>query len=216
MRRSDENYPMRRDRGTAPARSDWSSDPFFAAGSPWQMMRRMQEDMDQLFGRFFGTSSGEGGQAITPGNQWAPTMDISSTEKEFCLEADLPGVKKDDIDITVQDHHLLLRAEMRQEQESGEGERQYHRRERRYGMFQRVIPLPENVDEENIRCDFRNGVLTVHIPRAAQAQQGARRIPVQDPEQIPSETATGRMRSRAELDMTEEPEEAHETAGAAR
>lgn len=212
MRRSDENYPMRRERASAPARAEWSTDSFFGGASPWQMMRRMQEDMDQLFSRFFGAQPG----GIMPAPaQWAPSVDISSNDKEFCLEADLPGVKKDDIEVTVQDHHLMLRAEMRQEEEARDGERQYHRRERRYGMFQRVIPLPENVDEDRITCEFRNGVLAVHVPKSAQAQQAARRIPVQDPEQIPSETAGGRMRSRSELDMTEDVEEESEaTAGA--
>jgi HSP20 family protein len=179
------------------------------------MMRRMQEDMDHIFGRFFGgrtdlpsvgMGSG-GGMSSAGGNQWSPSMDVSSTDKEICLEADLPGVNKDDIDVTVHDHHLHLKAEMRQEQKDGEGERQFHRRERRYGYFERVIPLPENIDEQQISCDFKNGVLTVHIPRTQQAQAQARRIPVMDPEAIPSQTAAGRSRSRAELDMTEDVDE---------
>jgi HSP20 family protein len=213
MRRSDEQYPMRRPSGQGLMRSDLNEDPFGFSGSPWQMMRRMQEDMDHLFGRFFGgrTDLPSVGIGSGGGTQWAPSMDVSSTDKEICLEADLPGVNKDDIDVTVHDHHLHLKAEMRQEQKEGDGERQFHRRERRYGYFERVIPLPENVDEQHIACDFKNGVLTVHVPRTKQGQAEARKIPIKDPEAIPSQTAGGRSRSRAELDMTEDVDEHADT-----
>ena len=220
MRRSEEQYPMRRERGSELMRPGSSMEPFGFGGSPWQMMRRMQEDMDRAFGQFFGPSGSIGAPQVGAMQQWAPSMDVSSTGKEICLEADLPGVNKDDIDVTVQDHHLILRAEMRQESDGqqGEGERQYHRRERRYGMFERVIPLPEDVNEDQIQCDFRNGVLTVHVPRSQQQKPGARRIEVKDVSQIPSETAAGRTRSQAELDMTDEEEEGagQEMAGSSR
>jgi HSP20 family protein len=221
MRRSEEQYPMRRERGSELMRPGSFMEPFGFGGSPWQMMRRMQEDMDRVFGQFFGPTGTVA--ATQPGamQQWAPSMDISSTDKEICLEAELPGVNKDDIDVTVQDRHLILRAEMRQEKEGdpgAPGERQYHRRERRYGMFERVIPLPDDVNEDQIQCDFRNGVLTVHVPRSQQQKPVGRRIEVKDASQIPSETAAGRSRSQAELEMTEEEEEGagQEMAGSSR
>lgn len=231
MRRSEERYPARRE-------SDWGIVPMADIGfeSPWQMMRRMQEDMDRVFSQLMPSMFGgelpqrgaTGSMTAMPAmQQWAPSVDISQTEREWCVEADLPGVNRDQIEVQVQDHHLVLSAQMRQETEEdtgGDGQpgrgqaggRRYHRRERRFGTFQRVIPLPENVDEEQIRCDFSNGVLTIHIPKARQAQGGPRRIPIQDVEKLPAETATGRHRSRAEIQMTEEPEEAeaHAVAGA--
>jgi HSP20 family molecular chaperone IbpA len=112
-------------------------------------------------------------------------------------------VKRDDIDVQVQNHALFLRAEMRQEQTQepqgqqagaqGQGQqatgqghqggaqgqgRQWHTRERRYGFFERIIPLPDNVDEENVSCEFRDGVLTIHIPKMAPAGTRGRRIPI--------------------------------------
>lgn len=189
--------------------SIWN-EPEMLAGSPWQMMRRMQEDMDRLFGQFFGGPAGSPGGGMTPASQqgamqqWAPSVDISQNEREWCIEAELPGVNKDDIDVQVQDHHLILSAAMRRESGTPEGEgdqRQYHHRERRYGYFQRVIPLPENVSEDQISCQFRNGVLEVHVPKAQQAQPRARRIQVMD---VPAETAGGRTRSQAEIGMTRE------------
>lgn len=215
MRRNEDRFPVRK-------AGDWSlvpNDLSLTSASPWQMMRRMQEDMDRLFGQFFEDTSGSTGVAgfgspsLQGAPQWAPSVDISQTNREWCIEADLPGVSKDQIEVSVQDRHLVLSAQMRQESDqgpdgSGEGDqRQYHRRERRYGYFQRVIPLPENIDERNIRCEFKSGVLTVHVPKTQQAQQGPRRIPVYDVEHLPSETASGRQRSEQELEMTEDQEE---------
>jgi HSP20 family protein len=212
MRRSDRWLPARRE-------PEWVLSPWEEAGfsspfmgtSPWQMMRRMQEDMDRVFSQFFapmmaGPMSGQGqqgGQSPVGLAQWAPSTDVSENDQEWCIQADLPGVNKDDIDVHVQNRHLVLRANMRQETPEEQGsERQYHRRERRWGYFERVFPLPQGVDEEQIRCDFRNGVLSVHVPKTDQTRGKGRRIPVQDVDELPSETAGGRMRSGAELEMT--------------
>jgi len=203
MRRNEEFMPMRRDRGSD--LSPWSQGGGFGTSSfgasPWQMMRRMQEDMDRIFGQFFGDQGGFGGALAPFGQQtgmqqWAPSVDISQDDKEWRVEVDLPGVRREDIHSEIQDHHLIVRAEMRQEeqpkggqqggqaqgqqgQQSQQGQqRQYAHRERRYGYFQRVLPLPENVDEENVRCEFRDGVLTVHLPKMQQIPPRGRRIPV--------------------------------------
>ncbi|MFN3651533.1 MAG: Hsp20/alpha crystallin family protein [Armatimonadota bacterium] len=236
MRRDQENYPMRRSRETGLSRlgdlpGSWMEPSLGFGGSPWQMMRRMQEDMDRMFGQLIGSPQEGAQQGMTAMRQWAPSVDISQTNGEWCIEADLPGVEKDQIEVEVQDHHLVLRAEMRQEsgdEQGGEGRagegragRQYHHRERRYGFFQRVIPLPENVDEENIRCEFRNGVLTVHVPQS-ERPAGARRIPVSDVDTQRPITAGGRQRSEGEMRQAvgsrqpgqEEYEEERELAGA--
>lgn len=229
MRRGEERFPTRRSQ-------DWELNPWSEArmmrpgslfgASPWQMMRRMQEDMDHLFEQLVG-GSGSSGLATSGAEgqgsmaQWSPSVDISQSDREWCIEADLPGVDKEAIDVQVRDHHLILSAEMRddrQPQESSGDQRQYHRRERRYGYFQRVIPLPQNVREDDISCDFRNGVLTVHLPKADSKEPGARRIPVYSADDLPSETAAGRRRSQQEMEMTEmgsmDGDEEHAMAGA--
>jgi len=168
----------------------------------------MQEEMDRVFGQFFEGPLGSDWLPATSGQQagmqaWAPSLDISQTDKEWCVEIDLPGVKQEDIDIQVRDRSLFISAEMKSEEASppyeaqaqsgeqpqGNGsktqqaqpqgqQRQYERRERRYGYFERQLPLPENVNEDQISCEFKNGVLTVHLPKAEQAVQQGRRIPV--------------------------------------
>jgi HSP20 family protein len=206
---------MRRNSENLPARGGWSSDiaPWresggssWFEGSPWQMMRRMQEDMDRVFGQFL---SGQGDQGNTANRtSWAPSVDVSETDREWCIEAELPGVNKDQIEVHVQNHQLIVRAEMRdqQEQQPDGDPRRYHYRERRYGYFQRVFPLPESITEDDISCEFRNGVLTVHVPKREPSQPQGRRVPIQDVDKLPSETAGGRMRSPEELLMTGGPE----------
>ena len=159
--------------------------------------------MDRVFGQFLG------GQADTgTRTSWAPNVDVSESDREWCIEAELPGVKKDQIEVHVQNHQLVLRAEMRdqQEQQPEGDQRRYHYRERRYGYFQRVFPLPQNITENDISCEFRNGVLTVHVPKRERTQPQVRRVPIKDVDELPSETAGGRMRSPEELLMTGGPE----------
>jgi HSP20 family protein len=199
MRRNRDLLPVRQDQegGLSPwTESGLFSPSTFFGASPWQVMRRMQEDMDRLFNQLVQPVAQEFQQLQ---QSWAPNVDISQDDREWLIEADLPGVSKDNIDVEVRDGHLLLRAELRHEQEEqpqadggqrqgdgggksqgaeGAGQRQYYRRERRYGYFERVFPLPENVDEENIRCEFKDGVLKVHLPRTAEQQPQRRRIPI--------------------------------------
>ena len=179
MRRNGDFFPVRREQGWG--LSPWSEPRGFVVGSPWQTMRRMQEDMDRLFNQFVTPAGNNGGQQGEQAHFWAPNVDVSRAGNEWLVEAELPGVKKDDIEVHVVNAHLVLRAELRQEhqpQEGGEGQqRQYHQRERRYGYFQRVIALPQNVDDEQIRCEFNDGVLRVHVPALPEQPQG-RRIPI--------------------------------------
>lgn len=214
---------MRRGRQTdlAPWSGGSMSPDMFFNVSPWQMMRRIQEDMDRVFSQFLAEPSGAQGGQQADIAQWAPRMDVSETDREWTIHVELPGVQEEDIDIAVQDHHLIIRAELREEEEApagqaqggqaqggqpqgGQGQagqpqagqaqggqaqggqprgqqtpqRQYYYRERRFGYFERVLRLPENVDEDQIRCEFRNGVLTLHVPKAEPARPEGRRIAV--------------------------------------
>src|SRR4028119_421113 len=110
MRRSSDLFPVRREQdwGVSPW-SDFNSltpSSFFAA-SPWQVMRRMQEDMDRVFNQFFTPALQQARQV----QQWAPSVDVSQDEKEWLIEAELPGVRQDQIDVQIQNRHLVLRAE---------------------------------------------------------------------------------------------------------
>jgi len=147
-----------------------------ATASPWHLMRRMQEEMDRMMSHFANPVlwSTQGGQL------WTPNVDVIEAIKHWTFEMDLPGVSKDDINVEVLDKDLVIKAQARQHQEKSIAEGRYHRRERRSGYFERVIPLPENADENNITCAFSNGVLTVTIPKSEESVAKGRHIQIGD------------------------------------
>jgi len=94
---------------------------------------------------------------------WAPAVDIFETENELLLKADLPGIEMKDIDIQLENGTLALRGERKFESEKKEGG--FHRVERRHGTFARYFTLPDTVDPEHVKADYKSGVLTVKLPK---------------------------------------------------
>ncbi|HEX3157444.1 MAG TPA: Hsp20/alpha crystallin family protein [Gemmatimonadaceae bacterium] len=157
--------------------------------NPFEFMRRVTADMDRVFeqaaygggelttsggsttGRSLASSAGMGGMTA-----WAPQIETFRRGDEIVVRADLPGVRKEDIQIDVSDDVLTLTGE-RQEQKE-ERDEGFFRREQRYGTFYRAIPLPEGVDEEQIEARYDNGVLEVKVPMPKQREQRGRRVQI--------------------------------------
>jgi HSP20 family protein len=95
--------------------------------------------------------------------EWAPTADISETEKEYLVKAELPGIKREDVKVGVENGVLSIQGERRQEKED-KGEK-HHRIERVYGTFYRSFRLPDNAAAGDIRAESKDGMLLVHIPK---------------------------------------------------
>jgi HSP20 family protein len=136
----------------------------FALASPFEMMRRMMED----FGTLGGIST------------WAPSVDVFERGGQLVVRADLPGMKRDDIRVELMDDGLLIEGERREEEEYEAGG--LWRSERRYGSFRRLIPLPEDIDRENVSASFRDGVLEVAMGMPQQEKAKGRRIEVTEGE----------------------------------
>jgi HSP20 family protein len=143
----------------------------------WEPFR----DVDDVFNRFVAetlrrwpnAAAGEGRAAC----DWAPAADVSETEGEYLIKADLPEVRKEDVSITVQDGVLTLSGERRQEKR--EDSEKLHRVERSFGSFARRFALPENADEQGIRAESRDGVILIHIPKQTVVQPQPRQITIQ-------------------------------------
>ncbi|MDX9786683.1 MAG: Hsp20/alpha crystallin family protein [Desulfobacterales bacterium] len=105
-----------------------------------------------------------------------PTLDIGSTEKEYAVTVEVPGVDEKDIKLELSDNTLTIRGEKKREQE--EKEKDYYRLERSYGSFQRILSLPDDADQDNIQAGFKKGVLTITIPRKALPKPDVKRIEV--------------------------------------
>ena len=99
---------------------------------------------------------------------WIPMVDVVETEGEFLLHAELPGVEKKDVKLSIERGVLTL-AGQRDQPKEDKG-RRYHRVERTYGRFARSYTMPELVDEQKLTAEFRNGVLTVHLPKSEKAK----------------------------------------------
>ena len=121
-----------------------------------------------------------GGLMRRPGSQqqraelteWAPAIDVVTQDGDLVIRAELPGVKSEDVDITLQNNVLTLSGERKAEQEEERGG--YYVRERRYGSFSRSLTVPEGVDESKIHARYENGVLEVTVEGAAQVQEPKR------------------------------------------
>jgi len=100
---------------------------------------------------------------------WAPSVDIEEEDDKYKIKADLPGVDKKDIDVKMENGMLSIRGEKHTETESGKGSKR-HRTERFHGSFARSFTLPDSVDADKVDAAYKNGVLTLVIPKAEQAR----------------------------------------------
>ena len=109
------------------------------------------------------------------GVEFTPLADIAETDKEYVVRAELPGLRKEDVKVTMTEGLITIEGERRQEKE--DKNEKMHRVERYYGRFARTFALPDNIKPEAVRCECKDGVLTVHVPKAE--YQKPREIAVQ-------------------------------------
>ena len=132
---------------------------------PMRNLFSFHNEMGRVFGDLF--ASHEGGTDAEE-TSWMPTVDISETENGYEIRAELPGVPENDVNVSVTDNVLTVKGEKRQEEET-EG-KNYHRVERHYGSFQRSFTLPRHIETDAIKAEFKDGVLTLGIPKAEVAK----------------------------------------------
>lgn len=139
-------------------------------------------EFDSFFNRMVPRTLGGWARVLPSGNgggelEWSPSADISETDKEYLIRAELPAVKKEDVKVTVDGGMITIEGERKQKKE--EKDEKYHRVESFYGSFRRSFSLPDDTDEKSIRCDSGDGVLTVHIPKTKAAPNKPIEIKVQ-------------------------------------
>lgn len=98
--------------------------------------------------------------------RWAPLADVEEQEDAYSIELDLPGVKREDVDVQLNDHQLTVSGEIKEKERTGI----LHRRTRRVGQFHYAVTLPGDVDPDNVSARLHDGVLTVRVPKSAQAK----------------------------------------------
>ncbi len=140
---------------------------------PFRELGTMQKEFNRLFNEAFPRKYGEDELST---RTWAPPVDIFETENSLVLKADLPGVDPKDVEIRVEDSTLYLKGERKFEKEVKE--ENYHRVERSYGTFTRSFSLPNSIDADKVTADYKDGQLTLTMPKREEAKPKTIRINV--------------------------------------
>ena len=135
-------------------------------------LSEMNRVFDDMFGRLMRRPGGQQGAQLEGVTEWAPAIDVVTKDGDLVVRAELPGVKQEDVDITLQNNVLTISGERKAEQEEERGG--YFVRERRYGSFSRSLTLPEGLDESKVHARYDNGVLEVTVEGAAAVQEPKR------------------------------------------
>ena len=141
---------------------------------PFRGPTSLQEQINRVFGDVVGRAGEESN--LTP---WAPAVDIYETENELVVKADLPDVNPQNLDIRVENNILTIRGERKFEKKVNE--EQYLRVERAYGSFSRSFSLANTVNTEAIKADYKNGVLTLSVPKREEAKPKQIKVQVEGP-----------------------------------
>jgi HSP20 family protein len=141
---------------------------------PFRGALSLQEQFNRFFNEAFDRSAEEGG--LTP---WAPAVDIYETEHELIVKADLPDIKPEELDICVENNILTIRGERKFEKKVNED--RYLRTERTYGSFSRSFSLANTVNSEAIKAEYKDGVLTLTVPKREEAKPKQIKVSVGTP-----------------------------------
>jgi HSP20 family protein len=149
--------------------------PFGQALERWDSTREMsdlQQEVNRLFDSFFG----RGGMSAGPERVWAPALDMYETKDELVITAELAGVSEKEIQLSITGDVLTLRGERTQSSETTEPT--HYRSERWFGKFERSVPLPIPVQSDKVKATYRDGVLTVKLPKAEEIKSKEIKIDV--------------------------------------
>ena len=144
--------------------------------SGWNPFRELEEMSDRLNRVVARAPRGGHENEVMTMADWTPSVDISETTAEYVIEAEIPEVKKEDVRVTLEHGVLTVRGMRRQKAE--EKDRKYHRVERSYGSFVRSFSLPDAVDDAQVQAVFKDGILTLHLPKSERAKPKAIEVEV--------------------------------------
>ena len=152
----------------------WRED--FWSWDPFRELSMIRDDMDELLKNIFKMPM----MTQTPmmsGMTWQPAMDIYEENGNMIMETPLPGMKKEEIDISIQDNKLTISGEMKREKEIKE--ENFYSKERRMGNFSRTVTLPKEVKADKIKAEFKDGILKIKLPMAAPEKQKKVKVKVE-------------------------------------
>lgn len=129
---------------------------------PFRELVSLRDDMDRFFKSFFGSSLEE------VEGFWAPVIDIEEDNDNYYVRAEIPGIKKEDVKISVRGNAISVSGERKQESETKN--KTFHRVERSYGRFRRTVTLPSEIDADTVKATYKDGILTITLPKPESAK----------------------------------------------
>ncbi len=142
---------------------------------PLSELENIQKEINRMFD--FSLSRSPWGDTTLLGGQWAPAVDIYDSQDNILVKAELPGLSRDEIEVSVQDNNLVIKGEKKKEQEIKE--ENYLKTERFFGSFFRTVPLPAEVDSGKVEARYQDGILSLTLPKKAEAKPKQIKINVQ-------------------------------------
>lgn len=146
----------------------------FVRWNPFQELEEVSDCLNRMFAR--PAAPGTNGKETMIVEDWTPSVDISETEGEYQIKAEIPDVKKEDVKVTLEDGVLTIQGQRKQEKE--EKGTKYHRIERSYGSFARTFSLPDVIEVDKVKAEFKDGVLNLHLPKSEKAKPKAIEVKV--------------------------------------
>jgi HSP20 family protein len=138
------------------------------ASAPANLFGSLHREIDRLFDDF--TRGALGGLGMQAQNSLVPSMDVTETDENIEITAELPGLERKDVEISIDDDVLTIRGEKKVESEQADKNKNYQVAERMYGVFYRVIQLPAGIDPSKVQATMTNGVLKITIPKPARSE----------------------------------------------
>ena len=183
LRRDGNDQRQRRSEQNAISRSEQSPvamrDPYqmtrdaspLMTRDPFQLLREMMIDPYRVFQQMAQWNDREGREAM-----WNPSFEVRETDNAFLFKADMPGVRDEDLDISLNGNNLTITGKRERDVEQDEGT--FHTFERSYGQFMRQFTLPETTDLDQVRCDLKDGVLSIVVPKRAGTSPQRRKLQI--------------------------------------
>jgi HSP20 family protein len=132
---------------------------------PFAELEDVSKSLNRIFGRFPARPADREALAMA---DWAPTVDISETDSAYMIKGEIPGVNKEDVKVTIEDGMITMRGQRKLEKE--EKDKKFHRIERSYGSFMRSFRVPDDVDENAVKAEFKDGMINVTLPKSGKSK----------------------------------------------
>ena len=133
---------------------------------PFVELEDVTKHLNLIFGKF--PARAETGSEVLDMADWAPTVDITETDSAYMINGEIPGVNKEDVKVTIENGMVTMRGERKHEKE--EKDKKFHRIERSYGSFMRSFRVPDDVDENAVKAEFKDGVINVTLPKSGKSK----------------------------------------------